>query len=122
MRYNYNRHENKSPIGINMNQSNEKNTVNHIPKEAFDWYDEYAHGGMDRRTFMNKLSTLAAVGYSMTFLTSALMPNYALAEQVSLMMKILRQAMNSLTLLMVMARAKAIWSNPTKKKPIIQLF
>ena len=83
MRYNYNRHENKSPIGINMNQSNEKNTVNHIPKEAFDWYDEYAHGGMDRRTFMNKLSTLAAVGYSMTFLTSALMPNYALAEQVS---------------------------------------
>ena len=56
---------------------------NHIPQEAFDWYDEYAHGGMDRRTFMNKLGTLAAVGYSMTFLTSALIPNYALAEQVS---------------------------------------
>ena len=60
-----------------------KNKKNHIPQEAFDWYDEYAHGGMDRRTFMNKLGTLAAVGYSMTFLTSALIPNYALAEQVS---------------------------------------
>ncbi|MBA6265480.1 MAG: dienelactone hydrolase family protein [Colwellia sp.] len=54
-----------------------------IPQEAFDWYDEYAHGGMNRRTFMAKLSTLVAVGYSMTVLTSALLPNYALAEQVS---------------------------------------
>ncbi|WP_286267909.1 dienelactone hydrolase family protein [Thalassotalea atypica] len=54
-----------------------------IPQEAFDWYDSYAHGGMDRRTFMKKLGTLVAVGYSMSVLTSALLPNYALAEQVS---------------------------------------
>jgi carboxymethylenebutenolidase len=54
-----------------------------IPQEAFDWYDEYAHGGMDRRTFMAKLGTLVAVGYSMALLTSTLLPNYALAEQVS---------------------------------------
>ncbi|MDN3640639.1 dienelactone hydrolase family protein [Simiduia curdlanivorans] len=54
-----------------------------IPQEAFDWYDEYAHGLIDRRAFLTKLSTLAAVGYSMSFLTSALMPNYAEAEQVS---------------------------------------
>jgi carboxymethylenebutenolidase len=59
------------------------NTANHIPQEAFDWYDEYAHGGMDRRDFMKKLGTLVAVGYSMSVLTSALLPNYALAEQVS---------------------------------------
>lgn len=55
----------------------------HIPEEAFDWYDQYAHGGMDRRTFMKKLGTLTALGFSMPFLTSALMPNYAFAEQVS---------------------------------------
>lgn len=60
-----------------------ENKANHIPEEAFDWYDEYAHGGMDRRTFIKKLSTLVAVGYSMTVLTSALLPNYALAETVS---------------------------------------
>jgi carboxymethylenebutenolidase len=54
-----------------------------IPEEAFDWYDEYAHGGMDRRTFMTKLGGLAALGYSMSLLTSVLMPNYAVAEQVS---------------------------------------
>ncbi|WP_440876356.1 dienelactone hydrolase family protein [Thalassotalea sp. PLHSN55] len=57
--------------------------VDHIPQEAFDWYDDYAHGGMDRRTFMKKLGTLVAVGYSMSVLTSVLLPNYALAEQVS---------------------------------------
>lgn len=56
---------------------------NDIPQEAFDWYDEYAHGGIDRRTFMKKLGALVAVGYSMSVLTSALLPNYALAEQVS---------------------------------------
>lgn len=59
------------------------NQQNQIPQEAFDWYDEYAHGGMDRRTFMKKLGTLAAIGFSMSVLTSALLPNYALAEQIS---------------------------------------
>ncbi len=58
-------------------------TNNNIPEEAFDWYDEYAHGGIDRRTFIKKLSGLVALGYSMSVLSSALLPNYALAEQVS---------------------------------------
>jgi carboxymethylenebutenolidase len=54
-----------------------------IPQEAFDWYDEYAHGLIDRRTFMTRLAGLTALGFSMSVLTTALMPNYALAEQVS---------------------------------------
>lgn len=54
-----------------------------IPQEAFDWYDEYAHGVIDRRTFMNRLSTLSAAGFSMSMLLTALMPDYSLAEQVS---------------------------------------
>ncbi len=54
-----------------------------IPQEAFDWYDEYAHGIIDRREFMQRLATLAALGFSMSALTSALLPNYALAEQVN---------------------------------------
>jgi len=54
-----------------------------IPQEAFDWYDDYAHGLIDRRTFLARLGGLAALGFSVSFLTSALMPNYALAEQVS---------------------------------------
>lgn len=51
-----------------------------IPTEAFDWYDEYAHGVIDRREFIGRLATL---GLSMALLTSALMPDYAQAEQVS---------------------------------------
>jgi carboxymethylenebutenolidase len=54
-----------------------------IPQEAFDWYDQYAHGIIDRRTFMGRLSTLAVAGYSMSVLLGALMPDYAHAEQVS---------------------------------------
>ena len=54
-----------------------------IPQQAFDWYDEYAHGDIDRRTFLSRLATLAGAGISMSMLTTALIPNYALAEQVS---------------------------------------
>lgn len=54
-----------------------------IPQEAFDWYDEYAHGIIDRREFMRRLSGLAVAGLTITSLSSALLPNYALAEQVS---------------------------------------
>ena len=59
-------------------------TLSHpIPQEAFDWYDEYAHGLIDRRTFMTRLGTLTATGLSMSVLLGALMPDYAQAEQVS---------------------------------------
>ena len=54
-----------------------------IPQEAFDWYDEYAHGIIDRRTFMNRLGTLTAAGLTMGTMLSVLMPDYAAAEQVS---------------------------------------
>lgn len=52
-----------------------------IPQEAFDWYDEYAHGIIDRRTFLARLATLSAA-VPLATLTAALTPDYALAEQV----------------------------------------
>ncbi|MFZ0426649.1 MAG: dienelactone hydrolase family protein [Acidobacteriota bacterium] len=54
-----------------------------IPQEAFDWYDEYAHGLIDRRTFMDRLATLTTATLTMGMLLPALMPDYAKAEQVS---------------------------------------
>ncbi len=54
-----------------------------IPQEAFDWYDEYAHGCIDRRTFLSRLGTLAVAGLTASVVASALLPNYALAETVS---------------------------------------
>ncbi|HBH7891006.1 dienelactone hydrolase family protein [Vibrio vulnificus] len=54
-----------------------------IPQEAFDCYDEYAHGKIDRREFLNRLAGLAVLGFSVATLTEALLPDYAKAEQVS---------------------------------------
>jgi carboxymethylenebutenolidase len=54
-----------------------------IPQEAFDWYDAYAHGDIDRRTFLNRLATLTVAGLSAAAIAQALLPNYLLAEQVS---------------------------------------
>lgn len=54
-----------------------------IPREAFDWYDSYAHGMMDRREFMDRLKTIAVGGLTMAMLTSALIPDYAKAQQVN---------------------------------------
>jgi carboxymethylenebutenolidase len=59
-----------------------KNTVV-IPQEAFDWYDEYAHGDIDRRTFLKRLAGMAGATVTLAMLSNALLPNYALAEQVS---------------------------------------
>src|SRR5688572_19779768 len=70
---------------MNTMQAGTSETTSHppIPQEAFDWYDEYAHGVIDRRTFMNRLATLTAAGFTMNILLATLMPNYAHAEQVS---------------------------------------
>jgi len=54
-----------------------------IPQEAFDWYDEYAHGFIDRRTFLARLSSITTASLTLGILIPALMPNYAEAEQVS---------------------------------------
>ena len=54
-----------------------------IPQQAFDWYDDYAHGDINRRTFLSRLASLSVVGLTLGAVTSALTPNYALAEQVS---------------------------------------
>lgn len=54
-----------------------------IPQQAFDWYDEYAHGDIDRRTFMTRLATLSVAGLSVGALSSSLIPNYANAQQVN---------------------------------------
>ena len=58
-------------------------TQHPIPQEAFDWYDEYAHGQISRRVFLNRLASLGAAGVSMSVLTAALMPDYTKAAQVS---------------------------------------
>jgi carboxymethylenebutenolidase len=47
-----------------------------IKQEVFDLYDDYAHNRIDRRDFMQKLSTYAVGGLTVSSLMSFLMPDY----------------------------------------------
>jgi carboxymethylenebutenolidase len=53
-----------------------------IKQEVFDLYDDYAHSRIERREFIQKLSTYAVGGITVAALTSFLMPSYSNAIQV----------------------------------------
>jgi carboxymethylenebutenolidase len=53
-----------------------------IRQEVFDLYDDYAHNRIDRRTFVQKLSTYAVGGLTVASLMSFLMPDYKGAIQI----------------------------------------
>jgi carboxymethylenebutenolidase len=52
-----------------------------IKQEVFDLYDDYAHNRIDRRAFMQKLSTYAVGSITVASLMSFLMPDYRGAIQ-----------------------------------------
>ncbi|HKI89888.1 MAG TPA: dienelactone hydrolase family protein [Draconibacterium sp.] len=47
-----------------------------IKQEVFDLYDEYAHNKIDRRQFVERLSTYAVGGLTVSSLMGFIMPNY----------------------------------------------
>jgi carboxymethylenebutenolidase len=51
-----------------------------IDQRVFDLYDEYCHGGIDRREFLMRAGALVAGGLAMA---QALLPRYAMAQTVS---------------------------------------
>src|SRR4051812_45514630 len=53
-----------------------------IPAEAVDLYTQFIHGDISRRAFMDGLKRFAAFGLTAGALADALMPNYALGQQV----------------------------------------
>ena len=53
-----------------------------IKQQVFDLYDDYAHNRIDRRDFMQKLSTYAVGGFTVASLMSFLMPDYQGAIQI----------------------------------------
>ena len=60
--------------------SKEKRTV---PVEAIELYNEYVHGEISRRTFLNRAKQFAVAGLTAGTLVEALMPNYALGQQIA---------------------------------------
>jgi len=54
-----------------------------VPAGAVQLYNVFIHGGMSRREFMQGLERFAAGGLGVAALAEALLPNYALGQQVS---------------------------------------
>jgi len=53
-----------------------------IPAEAVELYSQFIHGEIERRDFLDGMKRFAVAGLTVTALTEALMPNYALGQQV----------------------------------------
>jgi len=53
-----------------------------IPQRVFDLYDDYAHNRLDRRSFMDKISTYAVGGITIPILLKSIMPDYESTLQV----------------------------------------
>jgi len=61
----------------------ERKTASEFDQELLDLYDDYAHGRMDRRSFMQQASKFAASGLTAAAILQALSPNYVFAAQVA---------------------------------------
>ena len=60
----------------------EDTKVLELPKELVQLYNVYIHGGMSRREFMDSTKKFAVGGLTVAAIAEAMMPNYALGQQV----------------------------------------
>ncbi len=58
-------------------------TQGEIDQRVYDLYDEYCHGGIDRREFIRRASAMTVVGGSALAMAESLLPRYARAQKVS---------------------------------------
>lgn len=54
-----------------------------VNEKVFDLYDEYCHGYIDRRQFLNRAAALTVAGVSALSIAKAMMPRYAEAQTIS---------------------------------------
>ncbi|MBZ9612747.1 dienelactone hydrolase family protein [Rheinheimera maricola] len=54
-----------------------------IPNQAYQLYDKYAHGMLSRRDFFSAMASLTVNAALATTFINSMLPNYALAQQVS---------------------------------------
>src|SRR5438874_816673 len=58
-------------------------TQSEIDQRVFDLYDEYCHGRIDRREFLQRAGVLTVGGVSALAMAEALLPRYTLAQTIS---------------------------------------
>ncbi len=59
-----------------------RKTAADFDQELLDLYDEYVHGRVNRRTFLDRAGKFAVGGITAAALLETLKPNYALAQQI----------------------------------------
>jgi carboxymethylenebutenolidase len=59
-----------------------RKTASEFDQELLDLYDDYAHGRVSRRSFLDRASKFVAGGATAAALLETLSPNYAFAQQV----------------------------------------
>ncbi len=54
-----------------------------LPREAVQLYNQFIHGEISRRAFMDGVQKFAVGGLAAGAIVEALMPNYALGQQIA---------------------------------------
>ena len=54
-----------------------------VPTEAIELYNDFIHGEISRRAFLDGVKKFAVVGLTAGTIAEALMPNYAMGQQIS---------------------------------------
>jgi carboxymethylenebutenolidase len=60
----------------------QRQTANDFPQELLNLFDQYVHGSIDRRGFLDRAGKFAVGGTTAAMLLDALNPNFAAAQQV----------------------------------------
>jgi carboxymethylenebutenolidase len=60
----------------------ERKTASDYPQELLDLFDEYQHGRIERRAFLDRAARFAVGGLTVAAIFEGLRPNYAWAQQV----------------------------------------
>src|SRR5947209_4859394 len=61
----------------------ERKKASDYPQELLDLFDQYVHGGIGRREFLDGAKKFATGGLTATAIWESLRPNYAWAQQVA---------------------------------------
>jgi carboxymethylenebutenolidase len=61
----------------------ERRTANEFPQELLNLFDQYVHGAIDRRGFLDRAGKFAVGGTTAAMLLDALTPRFAEAQQVA---------------------------------------
>src|SRR6476620_6253809 len=72
-----------TPILLKQEANMERKTAKDFDQELLDLFDQYVHGGIDRRGFLDRAAKFAVGGVTAATLLDALSPRFAEAQQVS---------------------------------------